>query len=61
MRLVGDLIEKGDDVFAPGRSLLRCSYQLTIIAQCTKHVAPLTVRKRRYGPGFTNAAPAVLQ
>jgi len=61
MRLVGDLIEKGDDVFAPGRSLLRSPNQLAIMAQCAKHVDPLPVRQRRYGPGFTNPAPAVLQ
>lgn len=61
MRLVGDLIEKGDDVFAPGRSLLRFPNQLTIMAQCAKHVAPLPMRQRLYGPGFSNSAPTVLQ
>jgi hypothetical protein len=61
MRLVGDLIEKGDDVFAPGRSLLRCPNQLSIMAQCAKHVDPLPVRQRLHGPGFANSAPAVLQ
>ena len=61
MRLVGDLIEKGDDVFAPCRSLLRSPNQLTIVAQSAKHVDPLPVRERLYEPGFTNSAPAVLQ
>ena len=61
MRLVGDLIEKGDDVVAPGRSLLRRPNQLAIMAQCAKHVDALPVRQRLCGPGFTNSAPAVLQ
>jgi hypothetical protein len=54
MRLAGDLIEEGDDVFALCRSLLRRPDQLTIMAQCAKHVDPLPVRQRRYGPSFTN-------
>jgi hypothetical protein len=61
MRLIGDLIEKGDDVFTPGRSLLRRPDQLAIMAQCAKHIDPLPVRQRHYGPGFTDSAPAVLQ
>ena len=61
MRLVGDVIEKGDDVFAPGRSLLRSPNQLAIMAQRAKHVDPLPARQRRYRPGLTNSAPAVLQ
>jgi hypothetical protein len=61
VRLVGDLIEEGDDVFASGRSLLRSPNQLAIMAQCAKHVDPLPVRQRLRGPGFTNSAPAVLQ
>jgi len=38
MRLVGNLIEKGDDVFASGRSLLRSPNQLAIMAQCAKQL-----------------------
>jgi hypothetical protein len=60
MRLLGDLIERGDDLFAPGRSLLRSSDRLAIMAQCAEHVDPLAVRQRRCGLGLTNSAPAVL-
>lgn len=61
MWLICDLIEKGDDVFAPGRSLLSSPDQLAVVAQGAKHVDPLPVRERLYGTGFTNPGPAVLQ
>lgn len=61
MRLIRDLIEKGNDILALGRSLLSSPNQLAVVAQCAKHVDPLPVRQRLYGPGFTNPGPAVLQ